>query len=844
MALTDFEPQDLNHFNFDINDIDLNAFAPMNADQYFDLASSLNQQSSTSMIANQDYAPFMSDQCGLDQWAEPQGYSMSVNQTRPHPSGQCSDSGQVNSTTDLFADIDWSSSDIHQSQSQSSVANGNLIQSSPSDWSILESSVNANKSPQQGGIGTPSSQSSNEGSQASRSRPELDSSTASGTNPDFQDLSQDVSSEAFGILVDPSDFSSSGSSPSDSSQSDSSQSLMASSQSSPDTEKNFESRSPSPIQQLNASRFGCSVQEFTTVIERCQPIWYSLNNCAYEAYAYLENYLSQIQVCLVQLESTGRDLSRSMIAQLETLEAKLELLGMYNVPFHVTNSPSVAILRHLPPSPSLKTLLRLEASYLDPLLTEGPAATVDHQYQLAQIGRERHNNPEPDYGPKHLRECQVHARRLVRSLCATITSLQAQESTPSPSVVNSQILTSGRNVQLFIPSSTSGDERHSDALLSNVRILKEHINSSMSSTNSLSTSGINASTEVLVRERSRADNIPRRFVQSSDGNSSSSSSLANSNSGQVLVLDPPHMQLAAQGDRTCDQQVVRRLEQHANYVRLNTKPAATVADAGVIAESRDTQSVRLYSFSKLPAEAQSLAHVSTISAAEDQLAQYVASRQERLNSTVLASSRGAIPRIIVANDPPSLSSTSVLVHQSILVPDNGLSWQYMVVAALPIIAALLATSIVWHHHPTCGFRPTSEGLTNGYQALAFASTTTIQQYISSFILITFLTHGIESLRDACTQWVVAYPLIPIVKIVACATFVANAPTVLENCTRSLKRSGAESATGMAILTLLSCFDTVSGNLAKPLTRSSEMKQRVASSWLGMLEHLSPVTNFV
>lgn len=66
---------------------------------------------------------------------------------------------------------------------------------------------------------------------------------------------------------------------------------------------------------------------------------------------------------------------------------------------------------------------------------------------------------DPESNAEYLRQCQVEARRLVRSLCATITSVQAQN-TGTHVTGNTQMLTSGRNAQLF-PSPSQGSPQSS-----------------------------------------------------------------------------------------------------------------------------------------------------------------------------------------------------------------------------------------------------------------------------------------------------------------------------------------------------------------------------------------------
>jgi len=100
MAMTNFASQDLSQFNFDINDIDMNVFAPITPESDFDflsqpsfsmhqsstrksesssLPSPFSQQLASLQLDSRQlptHAPLQSDQPDLDSWAEPKGYSM------------------------------------------------------------------------------------------------------------------------------------------------------------------------------------------------------------------------------------------------------------------------------------------------------------------------------------------------------------------------------------------------------------------------------------------------------------------------------------------------------------------------------------------------------------------------------------------------------------------------------------------------------------------------------------------------------------------------------------------------------------------------------------------------
>ncbi|KAK0105855.1 hypothetical protein ONS95_004369 [Cadophora gregata] len=119
--------------------------------------------------------------------------------------------------------------------------------------------------------------------------------------------------------------------------------------------------------------------------------------------------------------------------------------------------------------------LRFVADFLSSRQTVVPGAVISVAEQfrsrlntlsarLGSIVSTGTSNPlletlDPDFHAEYLRQCQVDARRLVRSLCATINTVQAQN-TGTHVTGNTQTLTSGRNAQLF-PSPSQGSPQFS-----------------------------------------------------------------------------------------------------------------------------------------------------------------------------------------------------------------------------------------------------------------------------------------------------------------------------------------------------------------------------------------------
>lgn len=179
MAMTDFASQDLSQFSFDINDLDINAFAPITPDLDFNNTntfasysqqsySSTNQSQSSNRIPSLSqpsfgidsqvpgYAPLTSDEYGLDPWAEPQGYGTNVvSHTRSHPASPLN-SGQLDGSwnSDLLqgmTDSPSSGSDLPQGENTSSSSNTpSSSYSSHSSSQRLDSSWNTDILPGMG----------------------------------------------------------------------------------------------------------------------------------------------------------------------------------------------------------------------------------------------------------------------------------------------------------------------------------------------------------------------------------------------------------------------------------------------------------------------------------------------------------------------------------------------------------------------------------------------------------------------------------------------------------------------------------------------------------------------
>jgi hypothetical protein len=424
---------DLGQFNFDIN-VDLNDQS-VNADSLFDF--SFDQQPSSFQSNHQfGYMPVMSDQYGLDQWAEPQGFQP-VSHSQPHPASTSS-SGQLDANwpsdwlqadslvspvsprTTAFADNCWPDGSVgHPQMPQRSVSSVNSLLPQPDtpDWSLLATTIINGSSPGSTGDAT-NNELSLDSEQPRRSRKrraaeELHSGRTSAEALEALDQSG-VGRMAPDIeLLDPSDQQS--------------------------ERVRYQATSSSSAASTSVAADIALLQNAAQLVSK------SLRRIkrAPAEYIALGEELQQLEGTLARLQSSQNAESivpASELAIARSLSAQLQVLS-------TTSSNSNG----------------------------------------------RRNNLQA-LRPDFARELQVNARRLVRSLCATINSVEACTDT---STEDRPVLTSGRNVQPQVSPSYSHDVRdtlgsstdvHSTSSPQNNRI------SSLSSRTAASGSG-----EVLFR---------------------------------------------------------------------------------------------------------------------------------------------------------------------------------------------------------------------------------------------------------------------------------------------------------------------------------------------------------
>jgi hypothetical protein len=210
LGMDDFATQDLSQFNFDINELDTNAFAPLTPDQELGFASHRQQSysnprqpsfqqplyspSPSSFLLDSHIsgcAPLLSDQYGVDSWAKLQGYSTNEAAHRcPHPHSASNDSGQLHGTWKKHLLLDHT-------------VLGSELAHSPSSSSGSGSGSGSDMFMDLGWSMTSSSQESLAHSTIAHSSTASTAINANGTG--FQDCTSDMSPGESNISIDPSD---------------------------------------------------------------------------------------------------------------------------------------------------------------------------------------------------------------------------------------------------------------------------------------------------------------------------------------------------------------------------------------------------------------------------------------------------------------------------------------------------------------------------------------------------------------------------------------------------------------------------------------------------------------
>jgi hypothetical protein len=421
---------DLGQFNFDIN-VDLNDQS-VNADSLFDF--SFDQQPSSFQSNHQfGYMPVMNDQYGLDQWGEPQGFRP-VSHSQPHPASTSS-SGQL--------DANW-----------------------PSDWLQADSLVSprtttvADNYWPDGSVGHPQ--------MPQRSVSSVNSLLPQPDTPDWSLLATTIIN---------------GSSPGSTGDATNNEFSL-------DSEQPRRSRKRRAAEELHSGRTSAEALEaldqsgvgrVTSDIKLLDPSDQQSERVRYQATSNSSAGSTSVAGDIALLQNAAQLVSKSLrrikrapaeyIAlgeELQQLEGTLARLQSSQQAERIVPASELAIARSL--SAQLQVL----------------STTSSHS-------NGRRNNLQALH-PDFARELQVNTRRLVRSLCATINSVEASTDT---STEDRPVLTSGRKVQPQVSPSYSHDVR--DTLGSSTDVHSTSSPQNNRSSSSSSRTAASGSGEVLFR---------------------------------------------------------------------------------------------------------------------------------------------------------------------------------------------------------------------------------------------------------------------------------------------------------------------------------------------------------
>lgn len=427
----DCQDYDLSQFNFDINGLD--DFPTMSADQSFDFPSWEQPAASSQLNRLMGHNQYAADQCGLDQWASPQG-DLLVSQSKPHHSISSQDSSQLDSSwldsifqatesatsqdTSLFAEN--YSPDGHTDHPQLGQASSpqNASSTSVLDWSLLDPGIIA-MSPEE--ISTSSSMNRKE----RRKKPRVERAR----NAAIERLVELVPSAHSGesrTIVD-----------------------------------------SSGLQHPAAGSFSSSPTHGLYDHGQSYSLGASIGGSL--EYWALENTHVLVQESLQALKSAP--------AAYQPIYEELKRLRNVLINVKSGHTDSSPVLQQ-----AMVSQLRMLTSQLQVLLTR-----VKLMLRTSRLSYQQQNSLDPEYRPDYVRQCSLQTRHLVSRLCATITNLEERNIGFGGTVsdINTPVVLSGGNVQPAIPLSENRNGRRID-LWEAVEQMLDGSSSSMSSSGSVS----------------------------------------------------------------------------------------------------------------------------------------------------------------------------------------------------------------------------------------------------------------------------------------------------------------------------------------------------------------------
>ncbi|KUJ09290.1 uncharacterized protein LY89DRAFT_283032 [Mollisia scopiformis] len=774
MSLAGLETQDLGQFNFDIND--LNPF-PQNSSFDFSVDSQL---SNFQFDNNLGHTPLMADQYGLDQWASAFGGEEMPVHTRPHESSPARDSGRLDSSfqTSWLYDVPDVSPTTTESLAQGYFPDGSLRQPQPfqnattdaspltsaSDWSILEASMNA--SPASQDASTPASSESQSNSQIrTRKRRAVDDDSAEATLP----LANQRGSGS-GIEVDPSDIPHPGGDGNSLVSSSSRQGRL------------FTQRNAVPQASLRTlpSSPVISIAAFAESCQAACDALMSISSAPVEATS-LRRDLERLQSILHQVQSdSDAHLPSTVLQELPSLSSRLQVIS----------APSSEVLS-----------------------------------DSAQ--RHRYNKPDPEIRADYLRECQIQARRIVRSLCATINSVQAHN-TGTASSTDDLMLTSGRNVHLFASASRSPSPESGVQMWVESTSQWQMMSDSPSPMDDSTASASRANVQAAVASTVSNDEGRAGYRSLSGGAVLIANDLA---SDGPLASTVSEQQPLSQSQRGGDQVSTSlpffdedldfdvQVHRHRSHAQANSAPAldtinsaaSTLSRVDDLAQASSSPQNRDLQVRRTENAPPSSTLLSPGTAAPTSLVQSTANPQ----ATGLAMQTSP-------DAPLGLPATTTTGHQTQSLAAHQL--------LLPLLATLFASYIASSNNAL------SPSLQYLLIPLALSSLLSTSIFACSSIFLAALSfNNLDLPRHAASQWVGSDPVVAMVKLTLCAVLTAQLPRFLVSRARM----------GVAVMGLLSMFDgqgcrgTGTGSLS---TYSEEGEGRLTPTpeWLVEMRELTPV----
>lgn len=526
------EDYDLSNFNFDINE--LTDFPQAGADQSFNFSSFDQLASNFPLVGQQQYTSSQ-PQNSIDYWKDPQ-LLIPVAHTRPHPTTTLMVSGQLDSTGWLqdvttvsprsstnaaYGDHYWPDARDQVQTSPVAVMNDSPSSFSSADWSVLELSINANISPQPDVSASPGSSQSSHSSRRSQQVEQAQLLVGTSTSPHVNEGIQEPAEQA---------------------------SLRRLGETGTGTV-------PSEPQVPEGGSIS-SLDSLTGGLHE-----YGQSHISRTTSGIPGEFLGLADTCTLVSESLRA--VRSAPTEYIALSGELQRLRTVLVQFH-TRMADTTVLERLK---TYGTQLQVLRSRVKQIVLSG------------RLLHEQNNQQDTEYYVDFVRQCQVKARRLVRSLCSIINNLQTQESGSSPTNDDSSP-NSGHNLPLFVSSSQAQIHgNHGYSLAPDIQVMDSSILSWQKSSSPSDVSGMDFS----LRQGERLDEQDREVAYDLFGIFAPEARSQHANSGFATlgVRDVPRYSLlvkteaiAADLERLSPQTDINIQESlNANFVRPGDESA-------------------------------------------------------------------------------------------------------------------------------------------------------------------------------------------------------------------------------------------------------------------------------